>query len=131
MEHRNVETRKTLTTSLFRYETFYYLWVQRFFDIRRERHNLSILAFSSAPRLVRQLPKASAIKWKSTVSFGVQSSTLLTFFRFLKSSARIRCVTSFALCNPVSHLGLLWHLWVTHPLRVCARVNTCVNVASK
>ena len=27
IEHRNLETRKTLTTSLFRYETFYYLWV--------------------------------------------------------------------------------------------------------
>ena len=24
IEHRNLETRKTLTTSLFRYETFYY-----------------------------------------------------------------------------------------------------------
>ena len=25
IEHRNLETRKTLTTSQFRYETFYYL----------------------------------------------------------------------------------------------------------
>ena len=58
-----------------------------------------------------------------------QDSTLLTFFKFPKSSAHIQCVMSFALASPISHLGLLWHLWVTCPL--CVRVNTCVNVAPK
>ena len=60
-----------------------------------------------------------------------QVSTLVTFFKFPKSSPRFRCLMSPALCNPVSHLGLLWHLWVTHPLHPCTRVNTCVNVAPK
>ena len=44
-------------------------------------------------------------------------STLLTSFKFPKSSARFRCVTSFTLFNPVSHLGLLWHLWLARPVR--------------
>ena len=69
---------------------------------------------------MRHLPKATASKRNSTVSFGVQLSTLLTFFKFPKSSTRFRCVMSFALCNPVSHLGLLWHLCVTRPLRARA-----------
>ena len=33
-------------------------------------------------------------------------------------------------CYPRFPSGLLWHLWVTRPLRP-ARVNTCVNVAPK
>ena len=60
IEHRNLGTRKTLT--------FYKRYYLRFFDIRREMHIFSILAFSSAPpHLVRHLPKASAGKWKSTL----------------------------------------------------------------
>ena len=51
-------------------------------------------------------------------------STNWLFQNLPKSPARFRCLTSFALCNPVSHLGLLWHLWVTHPL--CARAWTPV-----
>ena len=35
LEHRNLEIRKHVTTSLFRYETFYYFWLKSF-DIRRE-----------------------------------------------------------------------------------------------
>ena len=52
IEHRNLETRKTLTTSQFRYETFLLpLSLKGFFDIRRERHNLSIPAFSPPPHI--------------------------------------------------------------------------------
>ena len=68
IERRNLETRKTLTTSLFRYETFYYLWVERFFDIRKEIHTLFYSGcFICTPHLVRHLPKASVSKRKSTV----------------------------------------------------------------
>ena len=38
---------KHLTSSLFRYETFYYLWIKRFFD------NLSMTTFPSALNYVR------------------------------------------------------------------------------
>ena len=40
---------KYVTTSLFRYETLYYLWVKEVKAQGREIHILSILAFSSAP----------------------------------------------------------------------------------
>ena len=66
------------------------------------------------------LPTPSASKRKPTVLVWSLVSTPLTFFKFQKSFARFRCVTSFALCNPVSHLGLLWHLWLTRPLRARA-----------
>ena len=82
-QHRNPETqKKNLTTSKFRYETFYYLWVKRFFDIRRERHNFFILTFLSAPNHVWHLPQGH---WpgfgeprKSTVFF--RPRTQLTDF---------------------------------------------------
>ena len=52
----------------------------------------------------------------------------LIFFKIPKSSARFRCVTSFALASPVSHLGYCgiseWHV-----RSACAHVSTCVNVA--
>ena len=59
------------------------------------------------------------------------TSPLVWLFQNLpKSSARFRCVTSFALFNPVSHLGYCdiseWHV---HPVRT--RMNTCFNVAPK
>ena len=56
-------------------------------------------------------------------------STNWLFQNLPKSSACFRCVRSFALASPVSHLRLLWHLWVTRLLRLRTRVNTCVNVA--
>ena len=67
----------------------------------REIHILSILAFSSAPPLTRVAPatKISASKRKSTVLFGVQFSTNWLFQNLPKSSARFRCVTSFALAS--------------------------------
>ena len=58
-------------------------------------------------------------------------STNWLFQNLPKSSARFQCVTSFTLASPVSYLGLLWHLWVTRPLRPRTRVNTYVNVAPK
>ena len=100
------------------YETFYYLWVERFFDIRREWHNLFILAFSSTHPPSRATP-AQGLREQAKVNRLVQcpvlNSTNWLFQNLPKSSARFWCVTSFALCSPVFHLGLLWHFWVTRP----------------
>ena len=76
IEHRNPETRKTLSTSYFRYETFYYLWVKRFFDIRREAQSF-YAGFSIWPRPITcgTRYKASASKRKSPFFFGPQVST--------------------------------------------------------
>ena len=119
IEHRISKLEKRVTTSLFRYETFYYLWVKGFDE--RKRHSLSILAFSSS---LSPNTKVSASKRKPTVLFGVQFSTHWLFQNLPKSSLRFRCVTSLALCNPISHLGLLWHLWMTRPH--CVRAWTPV-----
>ena len=129
IEHWILKFEKHLTTSKFRYEPFYYLWVQRLFNIRREAQSFysGFFIYPPAPTRVAHATKVSASKRMSTVSFGIQFSTHWLFRNLPKSSARFRCVTSHALCNPVSHLELLWHLSVTRPL--CALVNTCFNVA--
>ena len=59
-EHRNLETWKTLTTSQFRYETFYYLWVKGF-DIRREAQSF-YAGFSICPSS-RAAPVACKFVW--------------------------------------------------------------------
>ena len=46
----------------------------------------------------------------------------------LKSQPTLPGMTSHTSPGRNSYLGFLfWHIWMTHPL--CARVNTCVNVA--
>ena len=119
---------KHITTSLFRYEIFYYLWVERFFDIRRERHNLSILAFSSAPtQYVWHPPQRSPRASESQPSSPEAdlNSTNWLFKNLPESSARFRCVTLFAFSSPRFLSGLLWHLWVTRPLCAHAREHLC------
>ena len=83
--------------------------------------------FSSVPPTIScdtcpRPPRASESQPSRPVSS--LNSTNWLFQNPPKSSARFLCVTSFALCNPVFHLGLWWHLWVTRPL--CASVWTHV-----
>ena len=78
IEHRVSKFEKHVTTSLFWHETFYYLWVKGF-DIRREAQSF-YSDFFICPQHVRHPPQmVSASKRKSTVSFGVQFSTLWLF----------------------------------------------------
>ena len=131
--YRNPKTR-----NWFRYETFIHLFeFKRFFDMRSERHNLSMLtAFTSlalnptnAWRPLRIKSFGLAQLWISTLSFGGRKSTLCFFSNPQILSPRFRCGTSLTSPGPNSYLGFLfWHLWMTHPLRT--RVNTCVNVCT-
>ena len=67
----------------------------------------------------------------------VSSLNSLTFFKFPKSSVRFQCVTSSALCNPVSHLGYCdifeWHVcsacaraWI--PMLILHLTNPCAEL---
>ena len=112
---------------------FITLELKRFFDMRRERHNLSMLtAFTlsalyptNAWRPLRTKSSGLAQLWKSTFFFRGGNSTNCFFSNL---SPRFWCVMSPKYPGPNSYLGFLfWHLWMTNPLR--ARVNTCVNVA--
>ena len=81
-EHRNLEIRKHITTSLFRYETFYYLWVKGF-DIRRETQSLYAV-FIIWP-LSRAAPIARKFAWlrrasESRPSRPASSFNSVTFF---------------------------------------------------
>ena len=95
----------------------------------RERHNLSMLTFPSAPHHVRH----PAINYWS----GLGEPRKSTFFFRGKNStncfSQISAHASGAWRHsrppgPNFYRGFLfWHIWMTHPLR--ARVNTSVNVA--
>ena len=129
MEHRNLEIRKTRNDFSVQVHIFFLLplclKVFRHKERERETHNLSILAFSSPPP-TRATP-AQDLHEQAKVNCLVQClvSTRLTFFKFPKPSVCFRCVTSFELGSLVSHLGLLWHLWVTRLLRTRAREHLC------
>ena len=93
IEHRNPETRKHLTISSFRYETFYYLWVKGF-DIRKRDTHSFYSGLSICPPS-RAAPVARKIVWplrttKIDPSPSVSSSQLnwLFFSKSPKSSAR-------------------------------------------
>ena len=122
IEHRNLETRKTRNDFSVQVRNLLLplsLKVLRHKGREAQSFYSGFFIYPDPPTRVAPATKVSVTKRKSTVSFGVQFSTPLTFFKFPKSSARFRCVTSLALASPVSHLGLLWQLLVTRSL--CAR----------
>ena len=87
IEHRNLEIWKHVTTSLFRYETFfYYFWVKGF-DIRRKTI-FFILASSSGPYLEWYPWRANSSRLsehqKSNLLVRHLASTLLTFLQIAK-----------------------------------------------
>ena len=96
---------KHVTTSRFRYETFYYLWVKGF-DIRKRDTHSVYSVFSSAPpphthtcgtrhKGLREQAKTNRLPPRQV------SSQLYWLFQNLpKSLARFRCMTSFALSSP-------------------------------
>ena len=131
IEHRNLEIWKTHNDFSVRVRNFLLpLSLKVFWHKEREAQSF-YSGFFICLHLMRHLPKASASKRKSTLLVRCLVSTLLTFFKFPKSSEHFWCVMSFALANPVSHLGLLWHLRVTCLFCPRARANTCTNVVPK
>ena len=132
VEHRNLEIRKHVTTSLFGYETFLLLLSWRFRHEERDTFFLCWLlrlapiscgTHGTQIRLVSASPKSRTPSVRGLVS------TLWLSSKSPKSSARFRCMTSPALCHPFLYLRLLWHLWVTCPLCAPTRVTTCIKVA--
>ena len=121
---------KHLTTSLFRYETFYYLWVWRFFDIRREIHILSVLAFWSSPTQhvrTRSRPPRASESQPSSSEAGLTTNWL---FQNPPNPPR----ASGAWRHPHSLAPFpIWAILtsVSDMSARPARVNTCVNVAPK
>ena len=128
IEHKNLEIRKTRNDFSVQVRNLLLPLSLKVLWHKDQIHNLSILAFSSpppSPQHVWHPPQRSPRASESQPSSPKAGSTLLLrclvstpwlFQNLPKSSARFRCVTSLALCNPVSHLGLLWHLWVTRSL---------------
>ena len=91
----------------------------------RERHNLSILAFSSAPPAntcgIRHKGLREQVKTNRLPPRQV-SSQLTDFFKISPNPPRASGAWRHPhSVTPVSHPGLLWDLWLTRLL--CARVR--------
>ena len=85
IEHRNLEIRKHVTTSLFRYETFfYYFWVKGF-NIRRETQSFYagffICPLSRAAPMARKFVSPQRAP-KVEPPRSASSFNSLTFFKF-------------------------------------------------
>ena len=112
---------KHVMTSQFKYETFYYLWVKGFDVRKRDTHSFYSGFFICPPaQHARHLPQRSPRASENQPSRSVSGSQLTDFFKISPNPPR----TSGAWCHShsltsVSHLELVWHLWVRHPL--CAR----------
>ena len=131
IEHENLKIQKTRNDFSVQVRNFLLplsLKVLR----HKERDTLSFYSgFSIFPPHIscNTCPRPPRASKSQPFSSGVWFSTQLTdFFKIPKSSARFRCVTSFALASPISHLGYCdiseWHVCSAH-------VNTCVNVIPK
>ena len=114
IEHRNAETRKTLTTSQFRYETFYYLWVKRVFNMRKREAQSFYDDFSICTPPTTKTP---AVKPRRAPKINRLLRTLKlhsTDF-FSNPSPRFRCVTSltslviFTICDFYCDISE-WHV---------------------
>ena len=109
-------------------KTFYYLWVKRFFDIRREIYILSILAFPSAPTPITCAPATRPRRAKDSQPSSSEAGTQLTdFFQIPPNPPRTLLVHDVIHIPKFYQRFLFWYLWMTHPPRV--RVNTCAHVA--
>ena len=128
IEHRNLEIRKTRNDFSVQVRI---VLVPLSLKVLRHKERGTIFLFwlyLLIPQHVWHPPRRSP--WASEsqpsspeaglISTRCLVSTNWLFQNLPKSSARFRCVTSLALCNPVSDLGLLWYLWVTRPLCACA-----------
>ena len=127
IEHRNLKIQKTLNDFFVQVWTFLLplsLKVLR----HKERGTIFLFWLFHLPSNTRGT-RHKGLHEQAKVNCFVRCPVLnyWLFQNLPKSSARFRCVTSLALCSPVSHLGLLWHLW--GKCLLSARVNTCFNVA--
>ena len=132
IEHRISKFEKHVTTSQFRYETFYYLWVKGFDIRKRDTHSFYSGFFICPPpntcgtrhKGLREQAKTNRLPSRPV------SSQLWLFQNLPKSSAHFRCVASFALASlRFPSRAIVTSLCDTFVLCPRLRVNTYVNVA--
>ena len=128
IEHRNLEIRKIRNDFFVQVRN---LLLPLSLKVLRLKERVTIFPYwlfylPTPNKGLREQAKTNRLppRQDSSQLFRCLVSTHWLFQNLLKSSVPFRCVTSFTQCNPVSHLGLLWHLWVTRLL--CARAWTPV-----
>ena len=124
-------TPDTLTTLFwFRYEIFIYLFEFKVFrHEERKTQFLSMLTFPSDPTTCGTPPQATSLASASSENQLPSSSVesqLAVFFKFQNHQHITSGHDVIHFPGLISYLGgLLWHLWLSHPLRAC--VDTCTQ----
>ena len=127
IEHRNPETRKTLTTSQFRYETFYYLWVKRFFDIRKRETQSFYDDFSICPK-PRVTPDAKP-RWASeSQPSSSEAGTQLSDFSQISAHASGAWRHSHPWSYPLSGIFIATSLNDTSAPRAGEHLRSCLHL---
>ena len=131
IEHRNPETQKKNPYDfLVKVRNFYYPWVNRFFDIRREAQSFYAGFFICAPNTCGTRHKASASKRKSPLFFGRPDPTQLPDFFKIPQILRVHASCAWYHSHLVKFS--LWDFYFDisewHPPRT--RVNTCAKVCT-
>ena len=124
--HRESEKDETLTTFLVQVWNFYLPLSLRFFDMRRERHNLFLCwLFHLTPPCVA--PRRKLLVWpRRAPKIDLPKSQLTAFFKSQNPQPISSRHDVIPIPNPISYLGfLLWHLWLSHPPHV--HINTCTQ----
>ena len=122
IEHRNLEIRKTRNDFSVQVRNFLLPLILKVFRHKKREAQSFYSGFFiwHPPQSLRKQAKANSLLPR-------QVSTLLTdFLKISQNAPRASDAWhhSHSLAS-VSHLGLLWHLWVTRPLCVCAREHLC------
>ena len=119
------------------YETFYYLWVKRFLNIRRERHNLSMLTFPSPPptstTTTRDTRRKASASSESQPSSSDAKTPPLTFFSNPQNPPRTLAVHDVILIPRsyfLSGVSIVTSLNDTSASRACEHLRSCLHLTN-
>ena len=131
IEHRNLETRKTLEDFFIQVRNFVLPLSLKVLPHKESEAQSFYSGFFISPPPTRVAPATRSPQASESQPFSFEAGLNFTNWLFQnlpKSSARSRCVTSPALRNPASNVGYC-DISQLHVRSAPARANTCVNVA--
>ena len=125
--YRCKEIRNTDDSPLFRYETFINFLTLVFRHEERERHNLYYADCTIWPNKRAAHPVATS--WTGPAQSRISTNV---FFKIIKFSAHRFRAWRHSHPSLISNLGfLLWHLWLSYPMRTSVNCTHCVCTYTK
>ena len=122
------ESKNTKLVQVWNFYLPFLSW--RFFDMRRETHNFFLCwLFHLTPTPSQTTGLALASSENRLLSSSVESHLFFFFFKFQNPQPIASGHDVIHVPGPISYLGFLWHLWLSHPPRACLNTYTqCVHL---